>query len=179
MAEDELQDAAVLVVEDFVRRIDPDIRAKLDGLAMAAGDHLDLSRPGEAARESSGTPRMSKTSSPVRPRESRFRRRGLERHDAHADQVGAVDALVELSAMTAVIPSKRGPLAAQSREEPEPYSLPARTTSGTPSARYFSDASKIDITAPSGEVSVTPPSVPGAMRFLRRTLANVPRTMTS
>ena len=34
--------------------------------------------------------------------------------------------------MTARTPSSFGPFAAQSRDEPEPYSLPARTTSGTP-----------------------------------------------
>ena len=36
----------------------------------------------------------------------------------------------KLSAMTTWTPSSLVPLAAQSREEPEPYSLPARTTSG-------------------------------------------------
>ena len=39
------------------------------------------------------------------------------------------------SAMTTLTPSSIGPLAAQSREDPEPYSLPATTTRGTPSAR--------------------------------------------
>ena len=39
----------------------------------------------------------------------------------------------KLSEMTARTPSSRVPFAAQSREEPEPYSLPASTTSGTPS----------------------------------------------
>jgi hypothetical protein len=34
-------------------------------------------------------------------------------------------------AMTARTPSSRVPLAAQSRDEPVPYSLPANTTSGT------------------------------------------------
>ena len=38
------------------------------------------------------------------------------------------------SAMTALTPSRAVPLAAQSREEPEPYSLPPRTTSGMPAA---------------------------------------------
>ena len=38
------------------------------------------------------------------------------------------------SAMTARTPSSTVPLAAQSRDEPEPYSLPARMTSGTPAA---------------------------------------------
>ena len=39
----------------------------------------------------------------------------------------------KLSAITARTPSSCVPFAAQSREEPEPYSLPASTTSGTPS----------------------------------------------
>ena len=46
-------------------------------------------------------------------------------------------------------------------------------------AAYFSLASKIDITAPSGRWRVTPPSVPGASRLRSRTFAKVPRTMTS
>ena len=37
------------------------------------------------------------------------------------------------------------PLAAQSRELPVPYSLPARITSGVPAALYLIAASKIDI----------------------------------
>ena len=41
----------------------------------------------------------------------------------------------KLSATTARTPSSAVPLAAQSRDEPEPYSLPASTTSGMPSAR--------------------------------------------
>ena len=39
------------------------------------------------------------------------------------------------SAITARTPSRFGPFAAQSRDEPEPYSLPAMTISGVPSAR--------------------------------------------
>ena len=57
----------------------------------------------------------------------------LEGQDPHADEVGAVDAL-ELSAMTARTPEQRVPLAAQSRLLPVPYSRPASTTRGTPSA---------------------------------------------
>ena len=37
--------------------------------------------------------------------------------------------------MTAFTPSSAVPLAAQSRDEPEPYSLPESTTSGVPAAR--------------------------------------------
>ena len=42
----------------------------------------------------------------------------------------------KLSAITARTPSNRGPLAAQSRDEPEPYSFPARMISGVPCFAY-------------------------------------------
>jgi len=45
------------------------------------------------------------------------------------------------SARTARTPSSDVPLAAQSREEPQPYSLPARISSGTPSCWYSMEAS--------------------------------------
>ena len=45
------------------------------------------------------------------------------------------------SAITALTPSRFVPLAAQSRDEPEPYSLPPSTTSGVPSSAYFIAAS--------------------------------------
>src|SRR5439155_21288367 len=69
--------------------------------------------------------------------------------------------------------------AAQSRLDPLPYSLPARTASGTPSSRYRSAASKIDSTSPLGKWVVHEPSVPGASSLRRRILANVPRIITS
>jgi hypothetical protein len=47
----------------------------------------------------------------------------------------------KLSATTARMPRSVVPLAAQSRDEPVPYSLPAKTTSGVPSVRYFIAAS--------------------------------------
>ena len=47
----------------------------------------------------------------------------------------------KLSAITAFTPSSIVPLAAQSRDEPVPYSLPAITTSGTFSFLYFIAAS--------------------------------------
>ncbi len=81
---------------------------------------------------SSVTPEMEKVSSPVRPRDSAEAPSGnwsgstpmpmrFERWMRSYD-----------SAMTAFTPSSAVPLAAQSRDEPEPYSLPARTTSGMP-----------------------------------------------
>ena len=47
----------------------------------------------------------------------------------------------KLSTMTALIPSSIVPFAAQSRDEPMPYSLPPNTTSGTPSCLYSIAAS--------------------------------------
>ncbi|MNV84532.1 hypothetical protein D3C71_1784110 [compost metagenome] len=44
-------------------------------------------------------------------------------------------------AMTALTPRRLVPLAAQSRDEPLPYSTPAKMTSGTPSSLYFIAAS--------------------------------------
>ena len=84
----------------------------------------------------------------------------------------------KLSQATAFTPSNRVPLAAQSRELPVPYSLPPMTTNGVPSSRYFAAASKMSIVSPLGWCRVTPPSVPGTIRFLMRTLANVPRVIT-
>jgi hypothetical protein len=54
--------------------------------------------------------------------------------DAHADEVAAVDALEALRRRRAFTPSRLVPLAAQSREEPVPYSWPAKTISGMPAA---------------------------------------------
>ncbi len=80
-------------------------------------------------------PRMSKVSLPVRP-------------SAAADSPGRycsgrtpipirLDRWIRSndSASTARTPSSRVPLAAQSRDEPVPYSFPARTSSGVPSSR--------------------------------------------
>ena len=83
------------------------------------------------------------------------------------------------SAIAARTPSSFGPFAAQSRDEPEPYSFPAITISGTPSARYRSEASKIVISSSEGRCTVHVPSLPGTSRLRRRTFANVPRTITS
>ena len=43
----------------------------------------------------------------------------------------------KLRAITALTPSNCVPLAAQSRDEPVPYSSPPNTTVGTPSSIYF------------------------------------------
>src|SRR5436190_1137265 len=86
----------------------------------------------------------------------------------------------KLAATTAFTPNKRVPFAAQSRDEPVPYSCPARMINGVFVSAYFIAASKIDISSPVSEFPfpkyfVTPPSVPGTIKFLTRTFANVPR----
>ena len=58
----------------------------------------------------------------------------LERDDAHGDQVRAMDALVALRDHRAHAEQRRA-LGRPVAELPEPYSLPAITTSGTPSRR--------------------------------------------
>src|SRR5205823_2603633 len=85
----------------------------------------------------------------------------------------------KLFATTAFTPRSAVPFAAQSRELPVPYSCPAKTTSGTPRFWYSREASWIEVRFPSGCSRVTPPSTPGTIRFLMRTLAKVPRTITS
>jgi len=47
----------------------------------------------------------------------------------------------EALAMTALTPSSAVPFAAQSRDDPDPYSLPARITRGTLASLYFMAAS--------------------------------------
>ena len=67
--------------------------------------------------------------------------RGVKLHDRIAVRVQAQitqeasygDSTTGDSAITARTPSNRVPFAAQSREEPAPYSAPATITSGTPS----------------------------------------------
>ena len=85
----------------------------------------------------------------------------------------------KLWATTALTPSSFVPLAAQSRDEPVPYSWPAIMTSGVPSLLVLDRGSDMESFSPSGwRCVVTPPSSPPSMRFLMRTLANVPRVMT-
>ena len=105
------------------------------------GGDLDRARRGaspdsapESAFIASARPSIEKTSSPVSPSDSALCPSGncsgstpiptrFERWMRSND-----------STITARTPSRRVPLAAQSREEPDPYSAPPSTTSGTPSA---------------------------------------------
>ena len=129
----------------------------------------------------SASPETVNSSSPVRPSDSRVSPCGncsgstpipirLERWMRSYD-----------SAMTARTPSSAVPLAAQSREEPEPYSLPASTTSGV-AVRGVLLGRVVDrrlLTVGPGRWRVTPPSVPGASWLRSRMLAKVPRIITS
>mmetsp|Transcript_6420 Transcript_6420/g.7200 ORF Transcript_6420/g.7200 Transcript_6420/m.7200 type:complete len:251 (-) Transcript_6420:1709-2461(-) len=84
----------------------------------------------------------------------------------------------KLSAITTLTPCRYGPLAAQSREDPLPYSLPARITSGVPAFWYSIAASKIDSFLPVGKWIVYGPVWPSPTILLpRRVFAKVPRTM--
>jgi len=47
----------------------------------------------------------------------------------------------KLSAITPLTPSRLVPLAAQSRDEPAPYSIPPKITSGMPASWYSIEAS--------------------------------------
>ena len=75
---------------------------------------------------------MSKTSSPDRPRDS------ADSPGRNCNGSTPIPTRLErwmrskLSASTARTPSNVVPFAAQSRDDPEPYSLPASTTSGVP-----------------------------------------------
>lgn len=80
--------------------------------------------------------------------------------------------------MTALTPSSDVPLAAQFLEDPEPYSLPPRTTSGMSSVRVGHRGVKDCLRSIRQEVLAYPPSTPRSW-LRRRMLANVPRTMTS
>ena len=76
---------------------------------------------------------MSKTSVPVSPRERQLSP-GMNWRGRTPMPIRLLRWIrSKLSAITARTPSRRVPLAAQSRELPVPYSFPARTIRGTPS----------------------------------------------
>ena len=84
---------------------------------------------------------MSKTSSPRQAqRLPGLAGRQFQGQNAHAHQVAAMDPL-EARGDHRADAQQKVPLAAQSRLLPVPYSVPASTTSGTPSALYFMAAS--------------------------------------
>ncbi len=82
------------------------------------------------------TPAMSKVSVPSRPSESAVSPAGNCSGSTPMPMRFERWIRSKLSVMTARTPSRLVPLAAQSRDEPEPYSLPPRITSGMPDAAY-------------------------------------------
>ena len=126
------QDAAVAVVVELDRAVD------------AADDVEGRRRPSSARATTcsrdrgvspSATPRIVNDSRPVSPSVARFwpGRNCSGRMPMPTRLVRWMRS--NDSAITARTPSSSGPFAAQSRDEPEPYSLPATTISGTPSFR--------------------------------------------
>ena len=87
--------------------------------------------------------------------------------------------LSKLSAITALTPNNLVPFAAQSLEEPVPYSFPPITIRSVPLFLYSITASYTGITLFSGYNFVKPPSVPGAISFLILIFAKVPLIITS
>ena len=81
-------------------------------------------------------PLMLKVSVPVSPSDSRFFPVGKPSGSTPMPTRLLRWIRSKLSASTAFTPSSAAPLAAQSRELPEPYSLPASTTSGVPASMY-------------------------------------------
>lgn len=82
------------------------------------------------------------------------------------------------SAITALMPNRYGPFAAQSLELPDPYSCPASTISCWLSFWYFSEASNIAMTSPFGTYTVCGPGLPTNL-FKILMLAKVPLLMIS
>ena len=70
------------------------------------------------------------------------------------------------------------PVRTGARDEPVPYSLPAKMTSGVPALILHRRVVDRHL-APSGSAQVAPPSLPPSISFLMRMLAKVPRIITS
>ena len=138
LAEHHLQDAAVPEVLDLGRPVDPHGHLELDRRTVLLR-RRDLR--GLLRRDAAGEPRIANVSVPSRPSEA------AESPSAYCSGRMPIPTRFDRwirsndSAIAARTPSSAGPLAAQSRLEPLPYSLPASTTSGTPSDAYRSEAS--------------------------------------
>ena len=107
----------------------------MTGTCCCLARRLDESQVSDPVAASRRLPVRSDRTSPCRQPECRRIRSFLElaRQDAHADQVAAMNAFKALRDH-GFHASRRVPFAAQSRELPVPYSCPANTISGTPSA---------------------------------------------
>ena len=81
-------------------------------------------------------------------------------------------------AITAFTPYKYGPLAAQSLDDPDPYSFPAKIIVSKPSCIYFAAASKIANFYPDGIWTVSGPTL-STILLIILALAKVPLTIIS
>ena len=122
--QDVREDPAVPEVLALARGVEADARAEL--LVVGAHRHLAGLAVLDAARSRTPHGRSGRATRALAVHE-------LQRQHAHHQEVRAVDALVALRDHR-LTPSRFGPFAAQSRDEPEPYSLPASTIGGVPSA---------------------------------------------
>ena len=137
-------------------------RARLQAIALEALDR-DVSSPLQAERPRSRRPRRPAAARPCRRGWSDGCARSSGDHGAHAEQLV--------------------PLAAQSRDEPLPYSTPANTTSGRPSASVL-HRRVVDRHRLAARIVLDVAALPACCRrlqhaFLMRMLAKVPRIITS
>ncbi len=102
--------------------------------ARAAASPAPLAAGGPPSFIAAAIPSIEKTSSPVNPSESALCPSGNCSGSTPMPTRFERWMRSKLSTITARTPSSFVPLAAQSREEPEPYSLPPSTTSGTSSS---------------------------------------------
>ena len=154
LSQDVLQDSTVAVVGGLGRSVDPygDVEFRRGSARLGADDDLARQRFGCPLAVS---PMIEYTSSPVRPR--------LCADCPGANCSGSTPMSIRLErwirsnevASTALTPSSRVPFAAQSRDDPEPYSAPARMISGTSSAAYagggVEDAHRLAVGQVAGE----------------------------
>ncbi len=80
-------------------------------------------------------------------------------------------------AITALIPKRYGPLAAQSLDDPDPYSAPAKIIVWCPYFWYLKAASLISKIYPVGTYLVCGPTLSTSL-FIILVLANVPLAIT-
>ena len=131
LAQDVLQDAAVEEIFEFVDGIDPAAGLELLGRAVGADEGAPSRPDAGGGRRRSWIVKVSLPSSFSVWRVDPFRE--LERDTPMPTRFERW-MRSKLSVMTARTPSRLVPFAAQSRDEPVPYSLPAMMTSGVPSA---------------------------------------------
>ncbi len=132
LAQHEVQDAAVAVVLDLGGRIDTQAHGELLVVAVGSGDLEDDPRDDLAIVEGGKSADRIDLRAVEAVTLGAFARQELEGEDAHPDEVRAVNAL-EAFDEDGLDAEELVPLAAQSRDEPVPYSLPPIMMSGVPS----------------------------------------------